>query len=93
MNDEEVILNVGSTKFLLSVSEAMEVAKVLNSCQTIGSKWLKNGSVTCVQKPSNDVCFVTPMTGTSVWSSMQMNAQLKRRTRNDETYARLLSSP
>jgi hypothetical protein len=63
MNDEEVILNVGSTKFLLSVSEAMEVAKVLNSCQTIGSKWLKNGSVTCVQKPSNDVCFVTPMTG------------------------------
>jgi len=61
--DEEVILNVGSSRFLLSVSEAMEVAKVLNSCQTIGSKWLKNGSVTCVQKPSNDVCFIAPMTG------------------------------
>lgn len=61
--DEEVILNVGSSRFLLSVSEAMEVAKVLNSCQTIGSKWLKDGSVTCVQKPSNDVCFIAPMTG------------------------------
>jgi hypothetical protein len=61
--DEEVILNIGSTKFLLNMSEAMEVAKVLNSCQTIGSKWLKNGSVTCVQKPSNDVCFIAPMTG------------------------------
>jgi hypothetical protein len=41
----------------------MEVAKVLNSCQTIGSKWLKDGSVTCVQKPSNDVCSIAPMTG------------------------------
>jgi len=61
--DEEVLLNVGSSKFLLNMSEAMEVAKVLNSCQTIGSKWLKNGSVTCVQKPSNDVCFIAPMTG------------------------------
>jgi hypothetical protein len=61
--DEEVILNIGSNKFLLNMSEAMEVAKVLNSCQTIGSKWLKNGSVTCVQKPSNDVCFIAPMTG------------------------------
>ena len=61
--DEEVILNIGSTKFLLNMSEAMEVARVLNSCQTIGSKWLKNGSVTCVQKPSNDVCFIAPMTG------------------------------
>ncbi len=63
MNDEEVIMNVGSTKFLLNMSEAMEIAKVLNSCQTVGSKWLKNGSVTCVHKPSNDVCFITPMTG------------------------------
>ena len=79
--DEEVILNVGSQRFLLSMSEAMEVAKVLNSCQRIGSTWLKNGSVTRVEKPSNEACF------------MQMNAQLKRRTRNDETYARLLSSP
>jgi hypothetical protein len=61
--DEEVILNIGSTRFLLSVSEAMEIAKVLNACQTIGSKWLKDGSVTCVQKPSNDVCFIAPMTG------------------------------
>ena len=63
MNDEEVILNVGSNKFLLSVSEAMEIAKVLNSCQTIGSRWLKDGSVTCVQKPSNEACFIAPMTG------------------------------
>jgi hypothetical protein len=61
--DEEVILNVGSNKFLLSVSEAMEIAKVLNSCQRIGSKWLRDGSVTCVEKPNNESCFVTPMTG------------------------------
>ena len=61
--DEEVILHVGSNKFLLSVSEALEIAKVLNSCQTIGSRWLRDGSVTCVQKPSNEACFIAPMTG------------------------------
>ena len=61
--DEEVILNVGSQRFLLSMSEAMEVAKVLNSCQRIGSTWLKNGSVTRVEKPSNEACFIAPMTG------------------------------
>jgi hypothetical protein len=61
--DEEVILNIGSTKFLLNMSEAMEVAKVLNSCQRIGSKWAKNGSVTIVEKPSNEACYIAPMTG------------------------------
>jgi len=61
--DEEVILNVGSNKFLLNMSEAMEVAKVLNSCQRVNSRWLKDGSVTCVDKPSNEACFIVPMTG------------------------------
>ena len=58
--DEEVMLNVGSNKFLLSVSEAMEIAKVLNACQRVGSRWLKDGSVTCVEKPNNEACFITP---------------------------------
>ena len=61
--DEEVMLNVGSSRFLLTMSEAMEIARVLNSCQRIGSKWAKNGSVTIVEKPSNDACFIAPMTG------------------------------
>ena len=42
--DEDVILNVGSNKFVMTMDEAMTVAKVLNSCQRINSKWLKNGS-------------------------------------------------
>jgi hypothetical protein len=61
--DEEVILNVGSSRFLLTMGEAMEVARVLNSCQRIGSKWAKNGSVTIVEKPSNEACYIAPMTG------------------------------
>ena len=61
--DEEVMLNVGSSRFLLTMSEAMEIARVLNSCQRIGSKWSKNCSLTVVEKPNNESCFITPMTG------------------------------
>lgn len=63
MDDEEVILNVGSNKFLLTMGEAMEVARVLNSCQRIGSKWGKNSSVTVVEEPSIEACYIVPMTG------------------------------
>jgi hypothetical protein len=61
--DEEVILNVGSSRFLLTMGEAMEVARVLNSCQRVGSKWGKNCSLTVVEKPSNEACYIAPMTG------------------------------
>jgi hypothetical protein len=60
--DEDVILNVGSSRFILTLQEAMDLAMVINSCQRIGSKWAKNGSVTVVEKPSNDSCYISPIT-------------------------------
>ena len=60
--DEDVILNIGSNKFVITMDEAMTVAKVLNSCQRIGSKWLKEGSVTIVESPSNDATYISPIT-------------------------------
>lgn len=60
--DEDVILNIGSNKFVITMDEAMAVAKVLNSCQRIGSKWLKEGSVTIMEAPSNDATYISPIT-------------------------------
>ena len=60
--NEDVILNVGSNKFVITMDEAMAVAKVLNSCQRINSKWLKNGSVTIIDVPSNESCYISPIT-------------------------------
>ena len=60
--DEDVILDVGSNKFVMTMDEAMTVAKVLNSCQRINSKWLKNGSVTIVDEPSNEATYISPIT-------------------------------
>ena len=63
--DEEFILFVGESKFLLSLNEAMQVASILNSSQRIGTEWLKDvshGRNHVVKQPDISSAFVTPMT-------------------------------
>ena len=63
--DEEFILFIGDTKFLLGLNEAMQVASVLNSAQRIGTDWLKDvpsGQNHVVRQPSVDSATVAPMT-------------------------------
>jgi hypothetical protein len=63
--DEEFILFVGDTKFLLGLNEAMQVASVLNSAQRIGTEWLKDvpsGRNHVIKQPSLESAMVSPMT-------------------------------
>jgi hypothetical protein len=62
---EEYILFIGDTKFLLGLSEAMQVASVLNSAQRIGTEWLKDvssGRNHVIKQPSLESAMVSPMT-------------------------------
>lgn len=62
---DEFILCVGDTRFLLGLNEAMQIATTLNSCQRIGSEWLKDvpsGRNHVVKQPEYDVAYVVPMT-------------------------------
>lgn len=63
--DEEFILFVGDTKFLLGLNEAMQIASMLNSAQRIGSEWINNvpsGRNHVVKQPSIESVTVAPMT-------------------------------
>ena len=62
---EEYILFIGDTKFLLGLSEAMQVASVLNSAQRVGTEWLKDvpsGRNHVIKQPSLESAMVSPMT-------------------------------
>jgi hypothetical protein len=62
---DEFILFVGSTKFLLGLNEAMQVASILNSSQRIETEWLKDipsGHNHVVKQPNIEAALVSPMT-------------------------------
>jgi hypothetical protein len=63
--DEQFILTVGDRRFLLGLDEAMEIARVLNAAQYIGTEWLngvKSGENHVVKQPSTLSAVVSPMT-------------------------------
>lgn len=63
--DEEYILFIGDTKFLLGLNEAMQIASMLNSSQRIGTEWINgisSGRNHVVRQPSVDSATVAPMT-------------------------------
>ena len=61
MNDQ-VILVVGTSKFMLTPSEAFTIAAILNSCNRITTKWAKGGNVEVIADPAIDASYVVPMT-------------------------------
>ena len=62
---DEFVLCIGDSKFLLGLDEAMQVALMLNSAQTIGTEWLKDvpqGRNHVLKRPHLMSAVVAPMT-------------------------------
>jgi len=61
--DKEVILHIESGMFLLSVSEAMQVAEILCACSRPGKKW-RSGTTDLVVllPPDFRAATITPYT-------------------------------
>lgn len=62
--DDNVILHIGSSRFLLTQDEAMTICTTLNSASRIESAWIKNtdSDKSNVIKPPGFASWVTPMT-------------------------------
>jgi hypothetical protein len=60
----EVLLHVGSEKFVLSMSEAMGVCEILNACNRLGKEWntAQSKNVTMFVKPDIESAYITPIT-------------------------------
>lgn len=62
--DDQVILHVESGMFLLSLSEAMQVAEILCACSRPGKKWKSGGSeqLEVLFAPDFRAATITPYT-------------------------------
>lgn len=61
----DVMLMVGDTKFVLSIHEAMDIAKVLNSASVIERAWIKDvpsEKSHIIKPPSFKAASIIPMT-------------------------------
>jgi hypothetical protein len=59
--EEEVILNVESGRYLLTMDEAMSVARILGAAVTIGNEWRSGQSDFVVYKKVNPMAAsITP---------------------------------
>lgn len=61
MNDQ-VILVIGTSKFLMNLEEALSVASTLNSCNRIVNKWVSSGNKEVIGEPALDASSIVPMT-------------------------------
>jgi len=61
---DEVILNVTSSKFLLTPEEAMSICNILNSASRIENTWIKgvDSDKSSVIKPPGFATWVAPVT-------------------------------
>lgn len=62
--DDNVILHINNSKFLLTPNEAMTICNTLNSANRIEQTWMKgvDSDKNNVIKPPGFATFVTPMT-------------------------------
>lgn len=61
--EDQVCLIVGTSKFLMSIEEAMSVAVILNGCNQIGSKWVSNGgNRPAITDPDMAAAHIVPLT-------------------------------
>lgn len=61
----DVMLMVGDTKFVLSIDEAMDIAKTLNSASVIERAWIKDvhsEKSHIIKPPSFKAASIIPMT-------------------------------
>ena len=60
--NEQVVLVIDSTKFLLTIDEAMQVAGVLNSCNQLTTKWISSDNRLTISEPVMTSAAITPVT-------------------------------
>jgi hypothetical protein len=61
MNDDEVLLNVESGRYVLTIDEAMQVAKILGAAVTVGNEYRRGTSDFVVyRKPQPLAASITP---------------------------------
>jgi hypothetical protein len=61
MNNDEIILNVESGRYVLSMDEAMRVAEILGAAMTIGNEWRKGTDNFVVYRKVNPMAAsITP---------------------------------
>ena len=62
--DDNLILHINSSKFLLTPEEAMSICNILNSANRIEHAWIKGveSDKSNVIKPPGFATWVTPMT-------------------------------
>jgi hypothetical protein len=59
-----VILNIGGTKFIMELQEAMDTARTLNSCMRVETTWLDGVKTPTnhVMEPPAATAHITPLT-------------------------------
>jgi len=74
--DDNVILHISNSKFLLTPDEAMTICNTLNSANRIEQTWIKrvDSAKNNVIKPPGFATFVTPMTAIL---QMEITANMK----------------
>jgi hypothetical protein len=64
MNDEEIILNVESGRYVMTIEDAMRISEILGSSRTIGNEWRKGVTDFVVyRKPNHLAAAITPFHG------------------------------
>ena len=74
--DDNLILHIGNSKFLLTPQEALAICTTLNSANRIESSWMKgtDSDKSNVIKPPGFASWVTPMTAIL---QMEITANMK----------------
>lgn len=61
--DDQVLLVIGTNKFVMDLKTALEVTSLINGSSKIESKWLSSGSVEVIGKPDYTSSVIVPITG------------------------------
>jgi hypothetical protein len=59
---DQVILHIDGSMFLLSMSEAMQVAEILCACSRPDKKWKSGGDLQVLYPPNFRAAVITPYT-------------------------------
>lgn len=61
--DEQVLLIIGTQKFVMDLQTALEVAGTINGSSKVVGKWITGGSVEIIDKPDYTSATIVPITG------------------------------
>jgi hypothetical protein len=78
--EDEVILNVESGRYVLSMDEAMRVAEILGAAVTVGTEWRKGASDFVVYRKVNPMsASITPFHGAL---RMEVESNMREKEKN-----------